>query len=133
MAADSLCHEEDGSHYMANKLMRCEDGSILGGAGNHPEPVMDWIRRGKPANDRPEIDEKRDDFSILHLTREGIHLYCNSLVGFKLKEKNYAVGCGADVALYAMRVMKLDPTSACVEANKIQLFCGGEVDTMELA
>lgn len=132
MASDTLCHEDDTSHYQAEKMIRLMDGSILGGAGNHPEIVMDWISRGKPANDRPSFDYEKDDFAILHLTDDGIFLYCNSLVGFRLKEKNYAVGCGADVALYCMRIQKMAPDLACKEATKINMFCGGDVDVMKL-
>jgi hypothetical protein len=133
MAADSLCNEADTSHYYAEKMLRCMDGSILGGAGNHPEKIMDWIARGKPENDRPEFKEKIDDFSILHLCADGLWLYNNSLHGFKLKEKNYAIGCGADVALYCMRIQKMSPADACRESTKINMFCGGEIDVMTLA
>jgi len=132
MAADSLCHEDDSSHYYADKMIRLLDGSILGGAGNHPELVMDWIARGKPANDRPVFDYEKDNFSILHLRDDGIFLYNNSLNGFKLKEKNYAVGCGADVALYCMRIQKMPPDLACKEATRINMFCGGDIDVLKL-
>lgn len=132
MAADTLCHEDDSSHYHAEKMIRLIDGSILGGAGNHPEIVMDWIVRGKPLNDKPSFDYEKDDFSILHLTHEGIYLYCNSLVGFKLKEKNFAVGCGCDIALYCMRVHKMPPDQACKEATRINMFCGGDIDILRL-
>jgi hypothetical protein len=133
MAADSLCHEDDTSHYHADKMMRLQDGSIIGGAGNHPEKIMDWIRRGSPDNDRPEFKTKEDDFSILHLTHDGIYLYVNSLVPHKLKEQNYAIGCGGEIALYCMRVQKMPPVEAVRETLKINLFCGGEVDCMRLA
>lgn len=132
MAADTLCNEDDSSHYHAEKMMRLKDGSIIGGAGNHPEIVMDWIDRGKPLNDKPVFDYEKDNFSILHLTFEGIYLYNNSLNGFRLKEKNYAVGCGGDVALYCMRVQKMAPDVACSEAIKINMFCGGSVDVLKL-
>jgi hypothetical protein len=132
MASDSLCHEDDTSSYQAEKMIRLIDGSILGGAGNHPEIVMDWIARGKPLNDKPSFDEEKDDFSVIHLTDNGIYLYNNSLVGFKLKEKNYAVGCGADIAIYCMRILKLTPDVAAKEATKINMFCGGDIDVLKL-
>lgn len=132
MAADTLCHEDDSSHYYATKIWHMPDGSIIGGAGNHPETVMQWIERGKQIAERPEIDEKRDDFSILHLTTAGIWLYNNSLSGFKLKEKNYAIGCGADIALYCMRIHKMSPADAAKEATKINMFCGGDIEVLKL-
>lgn len=132
MAADSLCHEDDGSHYHAHKMMRLMDGSIIGGSGNHPEKIMEWILRGKPDSDRPAFDDVKDDFSILHLKPDGIWLYNNSLNGFRLKEKNYAIGCGADIALYCMRILKLEPEKAVEESTKINMFCGGDVDVMRL-
>lgn len=132
MAADTLCHEDDSSHYHAFKMLRLPDGSIIGGAGSHPEKIMDWILRGRPDNDRPEFKEKTDDFSILHLRHDGIYLYVNSLVPHRLKEKNYAVGCGADVALYCMRKQKMSPAEAAKEATEINLFCGGSIEVMRL-
>jgi len=132
MAADSLCHEEDSSSYMAAKMVKLPDGTILGGAGNNPEPVMDWIARGSPPNDRPEFDPETDDFSILHLKYDGIFLYQNKLVPMKLKEKTYAIGCGADISLYCMRVHRMAPALAVGEAIKINMFCGGEIDTLTL-
>lgn len=132
MASDSLCHEEDSSHYFSNKMLRMSDGSILGGAGDHPEAVMDWIMRGRPVNDRPEVDEERDDFSILHLTHDGILLYVNALIPHRLKEKNYAIGSGGDVALYCMRHLNKSPAEAVREAIRINMFCGGEVDVIAL-
>jgi hypothetical protein len=134
MAADSLCHEDDSSHYYATKIFKLQDGSIIGGSGNHPEKIMDWIMRGEPDNDRPTFDENRDDFSIIHLKHDGIYLYVNSLSCWKLKEKNYAVGCGADTALYCMRYAspKMTPEMAVKEACKVNMFCGGEVDLLKL-
>jgi len=132
MSSDSLCHEDDSSHYHADKMIKLVDGSIIGGAGNHPEKIMDWIARGSPDNDRPDFKERTDDFSVLHLRHDGIYLYVNSLVPHKLKDKIFAVGCGADVALYCMKVHKMPPSEAAREATKINLFCGGEIDTLKL-
>ena len=132
MASDSLCHEEDTSHYHAEKMLKLPDGSILGMAGNHPEKIADWILRGKSDVDRPSFDEKIDDFYILHLRHDGIWLYANSLSCWKLKERNFAIGCGADVALYCMRIQKMSPAEAAKEATKINMFCGGDIDTLRL-
>jgi hypothetical protein len=132
MAADTLCHEDDSSHYHAYKMLRLPDGSIIGGAGNHPEKIMDWILRGSPDNDRPDFKSKEDDFSILHLRNDGMFLYVNSLIPHRLKEKIYAVGCGADVALYCMKKLKMSPPEAVKEAIEINMFCGGGVDVLKL-
>lgn len=132
MAADSLCHEEDSSHYFAKKMLQLEDGSIIGGAGNKPELLMEWLQRGAPRLDAPTIDPTRDDFTVMHLMHSGIVLYINSIVPIHLKDKNYAVGCGADIALYVMRVLKKSPAIAVREALKINMFCGGDVDTLKL-
>jgi hypothetical protein len=132
MAADRLCHEDDASHYYALKMLKLTDGSVIGGAGNHPEKIMEWIARGSPENDRPEFKTKEDDFSVLHLSRDGIRVYINSLIPHRLTEKNYAVGCGADVALYCMRIQKMSPGEAAKEATKINMFCGGEIDVIKL-
>jgi hypothetical protein len=132
MAADSLCHEEDSSHYFAQKILRLEDGSLVGGSGNKPEVLVEWLQLGANPMDKPFIDPVRDDFTVIHLTKDGIVLYINQAIPIRLKEKNYAVGCGADVALYVMRILKKSPAIAVREANKINLFCGGDVDVLKL-
>ena len=132
MAADTLCHEEDTSHYYASKIHRLEDGSLIGGAGNFPERIIEWIVDGSNKLHVPHIDIERDDFSILHLRHDGIWLYCNTANGYKLREKNFAVGCGADVALYVMRVLRKPPAHAAREACKINMFCGGQVESFKL-
>jgi hypothetical protein len=132
MAAESLCHEDDGSFYYAAKMVQLEDGTIVGGAGNKPEGLIDWLVRGANPMDKPHIDPERDDFTVVHLTHNGIVLYINQAVPIRLKEKNYAVGCGADVALYVMRVLKKSPATAVREASKINMYCGGEIDVMKL-
>lgn len=132
MAADSMCHEDDGSVYMGNKMIRCDDGSILGGAGNHPEIVMNWIKLGSNLSDQPKFSYEDDDFSILHLRKDGLYLYCNSVIPYKLKDVIFAVGSGAEVALYVMRVLKKSPLIAAREATKINMYCGGPIDVMKL-
>lgn len=131
MAADTLWQSTNGSAFYAAKINQLEDGSIIGGAGGYHEEVMEWITRGMNQHDLPKLDPDAD-FDVLHLRRNGIYIFNTSLTPVKLNERNYAIGCGADVALYVMRVLKKAPAVAAREACKVLNLCGGRVDTLRL-
>lgn len=129
MAGDSLV-TAGSDHWYTSKLYRIDDGSVAGVAGCGGEDVVEWIKRGCVKGDEPKLADS--DFYVMHLKRDGIYLYCNSLVPDKLKAKNHAIGCGAKVALFAMRKLKKLPRDACLAAIEVDHFCGGDVDVMAL-
>lgn len=129
MAADSLVTAGSDKWHTC-KLYRMDDGTICGVAGCGGEAVVEWIKRGGRKGDEPAIADS--DFYVLHLRFDGLYLYCNSVIPDKLKAKNHAIGCGAKVALYAMRKLKKSPKEACEAAIEVDHFCGGEVDVMRL-
>lgn len=130
MAADTLCIA-GGSHTYTSKICRLDDGSIVGCAGTGSDAVVDWLKRGGGYRDAPPILEK-DDWEVLHLRFSGLYLYTNSFYPMKLKEKNFAIGCGEDVAMYVMRKLKKSPVEACKEAIEMNHFCGGKVEVLKL-
>lgn len=132
MAADTLWAGADGGHYFASKVFQLEDGSLIGGAGGGHETVMEWIIRGSNQHDLPPLPADDASYHILRLQKDGIYIYNSVLTPWKLKDRNYAVGLGADVALYCMRVLKKTPAVAVREAAKINRCCGGTVEVLRV-
>jgi hypothetical protein len=132
MAADTLVGLDGGHNYYATKIFRLDDGSIIGAAGRGPslELVMEWLKQGEIRGNEPALD--RPDFLILRLRRDGLYLYADSCIGEKMRVKNFSIGTGSDIALYAMRVLKKPPVIAVREACKIAQGCGGPIDRLVL-
>lgn len=135
MAADTKVEIDGQHHCYSTKIFRIEDGSIIGGAGISPglDLVMDWLRAGEIRGNEPNLAVlERIDVTILRLKKDGLWLYADTCVPFKLNDQNFAVGCGANLALYVMRVLKKPPATAVRETIKIDHGCGGRIDTLRL-
>jgi hypothetical protein len=137
MAADTMVGIEGQRHCYSTKIFRLDDGSIIGGAGESPglDLVMDWLKRGEIKGNEPdllEIDTDKLDVTVLRLRDDGLWLYADTCVPFRLKDSNYAIGCGADLALYVMRELKKSPMLACKAAAKYVEGCGGSIDVLRL-
>lgn len=130
MAADTLWAGSDGGHYSAHKLLRVEDGSIIGGSGGSHESVMEWIMRGSNQHDVPNVPD--DDWHVLRLQKDGIYIYNSIFTPWKLKDKTYAIGICPDLALYCMRVLRKSPANAARECAKVNRLCGTEIEVMRL-
>jgi hypothetical protein len=132
MAADTLVQLDGHPNYHTTKIFRLEDGSIVGGAGSSPglDEMLAWLKAGELRGNEPSCGGS--DFTILRLRPDGIWIYADSIYPDRVKEKMFAVGCGADIALYAMRHQKMSPAAAAREACKIVPGCGGEVEVLKL-
>ncbi len=128
MAGDSLCTSGEYSHYYTTKLYRMPDGSICGVAGNGGELLVDWLRKGADPDNRPSIE---GSFHVLQLKEDGIYLYPNTHLPDKIRGDYFAIGCGAEVAMYAMS-KGATPAAACAAASEVNLYCGGPIDVEKL-
>lgn len=137
MAADRLITFEDGSQpYHTCKLSRLPDGSIMGYCGEGYEDIVDWLREGGVKENAPPGKKDKDDpqdWQLMRLTPTGILVYTNSPHPDPIKHRVFAIGNGADVAMYAMKYHKKTPADAVRAAIKIcWRTCGGQVDVMTL-
>lgn len=128
MAADTLM-ATDGIIDIRPKLFRGPDDSILGIAGTlvHALAIVDFICG--------RIDAAPDDISeghVLQLRRDGIWYYEGTCRAFRLEAPFYATGHGAPIALGAMH-MGASPEEAAKIAVKVDMYCGGKIQTMALA
>lgn len=132
MAADQLITFDDGSQpYRTCKLRRLSDGSIVGYCGSGYESMLAWLEDGMIKENAPERKDK-EDWQILRLTRSGIYVYTNHTYADPMRHRMFAIGSGADVALYVMKILKKSPTEAARAATKVVRTCGGKIDVMKL-
>lgn len=132
MAADQRVTWDDHVGYRSPKLHRINN-SVFGLRGdNYANVFLDWARRSFSEKDRPAIPTDAD-FDVLELSPEGIFIWDEFLTRVEILDPNYAIGSGANLALYALRVLKVNPDAAVVEAAKIDPWTDSNVDKMELA
>lgn len=94
---------------------------------------IDWQRAGGKLTERPDFSGSSDnEFDALELTPGGIWQWDQTLARMSIEEDNWAIGSGADIALYAMRVLHLSPEDAVREAAKIDIRTMLPVRTYEL-
>lgn len=122
MAGDSWCVPDGGDRgFLTDKIYRGSNGSVFGLCGDDVAwLLMEWLisDRREP---RPEFREG-DDFWVLELDPTGqLWLWDKRLVRTRIIADDYAIGSGCDVALYCMRVHKMTPQEAVVEACKLDI------------
>lgn len=115
--------EGAGTDAYRSKKIYAGPNALYGVHGSNCDGVMhaiDWLKAGAPKLDRPEPPEDCDwDWKIIELTEQGIALY-NTLCERDLTlEPFLAVGSGAKVAMYCMKVLKMGPAQAVAEAAKV--------------
>lgn len=86
--------------------------------------ALDWIRRGCKWKRRP-LMPKGAEWNFLELSPRGIYLWSEALDRDELDEPNFAIGSGAKVAMYCMRVLTLPPLKAVEEAAKVDVYTKG--------
>lgn len=116
------------------KLFKIRD-SIYGTRGdNHSNMLVEWAQRDFKPKLKPDLVYKAGDadFTVLELSPVGIFIWDEFFTRIALKDKNYAVGSGAKIALYCMRVLKQTPQQAVEEAAKIDEYTALPVDVWNL-
>lgn len=122
IAADScVTYEGVGTDkYLSIKLHRIGK-SIFGETGNNCDETglaLEWLRNGARPKVRPKLSEHAE-FRLLELNPDGIFIWTPRLTREPILEENMAVGSGRKVALYCMRVLKMSPEAAVLEASKM--------------
>lgn len=65
--------------------------------------VVDWLEKGCPVDERPDIgDGDNDNFTVMVAGENGVYLYVDSLLPIPLGYTKWALGTGAEFALGAM-------------------------------
>lgn len=123
LASDSAAFYGDyRSHDDAIKIVRCDDGSLLGACGDMValDVAREWINGGKVG--RVPLD---GNSTALHVTKQGVWVY-ESHGAFKMTRTYYAMGSGGIVARVAMECGKSAPEAVKL-ATKFDPWSGGRV------
>lgn len=137
MAADSratITTEEGGIRMMRSDKLYTFDGHIVGVAGEgFPALVfVEWLKKGGNTNEPPELLIHGDaDFSALVLTRKGLFEYDKWCRPERVKERFWAIGCGAKGALCAMHA-GATAYDAVKFVCKVDPLCGPPIITRTL-
>lgn len=122
------------TQYAAKKLYRAGK-SIYGESGDVENGLKfrRWVLDGMPKKGRPSFGGASDDeFCVLELDKEGIWLWDQTMARQELSEEVFAVGSGAKIALYVVRVLGKSAEEAVEEAAKIDIHTAGPVQVMSL-
>ena len=134
VAADQRVSWDDNAGFRSPKVFRI-GGSIFGLRGdNYANVFLEWAKSGFRSELKPVFPDPvaEVDFTVIELAEDGMHMWDHMLVRVPILDKNYAIGSGHKVALYAMRVLKLAPGAAVHEASKIDPFTDDNVDEIFL-
>ena len=94
------------------------------------EQVYAWLEAGGDLASWPR--PVKDDSPIIMCIRpDGVWLYQDSPIPFKLDNKQWAIGSGSDAALATM-YLGYDALRAVEVACAVCTGCGGGIDTLEL-
>lgn len=116
--------------YSSDKLYRVGK-SIFGEAGDVESlnRFRRWAMDEFPKKSRPV---NLDEFYVLEVAPDGVWLWDNTLVRQAIRDDFYAIGSGAQAALYAVRVLGKTPEEAIVEASKIDIHTAPPVQVLRL-
>jgi len=132
LAVDRMASTENGNIFEVTKLRTLNDGTATVGAGPVCKvlEVQNWIADGCLAEDYPMCGESDGDYSVIHVTHDGVFLY-QSQYPMKIESKFFAIGSGESQANGAL-AMGATAKQACEITFRYQLGCGLGVDTFEL-
>ena len=137
MAADKQSTTNGRPHLsVRGKIRRIKyhgQPAIAGGCGTvvFSNAVIEWLDRGAPADDRPEMPGPDDSFTVLVVSENGAYLYCDSVHPVPIGHINWAIGSGQEYALGAM-VAGASAKKAVEIACTLDVNSGMGVDTLTL-
>jgi ATP-dependent protease HslVU (ClpYQ) peptidase subunit len=113
------------------KIGRGRDGNLVGVSGTAAliEAVLHWLCEG---GERPEGQDDKGDFcAVLEVTAEG-EVYRHERLGrFRVLDRFFAVGSGADFAMAAMHCGRTAAEAVAVAAH-FDTMTGDGVDSLDL-
>lgn len=129
MAADGRAGGDDTPAFTTQKIFQAE-GWLLGVAGSLTDALkcVKWIQAGCPEKSLPDIDKNEQAmFNVLMMSREGLFLMDNDLIPIQIKERKFAIGSGANIAL-AMLLNNHTPHEAVQQAAVLDRNTGEPFD-----
>lgn len=132
IASDSLVSQGDIKLGEGQKIFNLDD-YIVGIAGTYSQALLfvQWLADGKPEK-LPDIEgEKNFDCLVYSKVDKRVYFFTNGFTGDYIKSKNYAIGCGMDLALGAMEAGATAEQAVAI-AIKRSTNCGGKIQSIKL-
>jgi ATP-dependent protease HslVU (ClpYQ) peptidase subunit len=123
-----------GSRHMTTRKAHRVNGALVAGAGETAAilEMVEWFRAGAKPEDLPANQRTDNCVTLLVITPKGEILeYANGPYPIVVKEKQWAVGSGAEFARTAMYLGK-SAREAVTIACKFDTCSGNGIDTLEL-
>lgn len=133
IAADSRASDDQGTVQFNTPKLHKVGQSVFGVAGDDWVDVfLEWVRTGKKKLPERLMELELDDvnFSVIELSPNGIYSWNRTFTRIEIKDKEFAIGSGEMVALYAMRVLNFAPAPAVSAAATVDSHTGGPIDMM---
>lgn len=127
LAADSQATTSSGVRCRATKIVKSPNGFVAAGAGglNSITPWLRWVAAGLKPDDQPTTLDKESTLLIVD-PRGRAYTFEGSAVRLPMRDKQWAIGSGSDLALGAM-AMGADARTAVKVAAKFDVYTGGRV------
>jgi 20S proteasome alpha/beta subunit len=133
LAADKRC-SYGGMICTVTKIFRVDD-LLVGGAGDFPFvlAMVDWVRRGRHADDFPVMQSSKEDWQpLLVIESDGRQfIYERTPYPIHYEQKCMVIGSGREYARAAL-YMGATAAEAVAVASALDVNCGNGIDTLEL-
>lgn len=118
---------DDCTTTQVRKLFKFKEG-VVGVAGGYEEchNFIKWMKNG-----RKDIPPKMKNVTAIALTKSGILVFDSSIKPYRVDDKFYAIGSGAQAALAIMHYGG-STKDAVRMASKVDPHSGGRIKTMKL-
>lgn len=94
--------------------------------------MVKWFQDGRDAKALPAFQSALTDYvPMMAISKDGVFLFENGPIPFKVEEPFFAIGSGRDIALTALH-LGLGAVRAVQIACELNTGCGNGVDTLEL-
>lgn len=108
LAADKMSTTNGRPHLSVHEKIRRINyhgqAALAAGAGTivYSHTVIEWLNRGAPSDDKPDLPGPDDSFTVMVVTEGGVFIYTDSLVPVPVGNIPWALGSGSEYALGAM-------------------------------
>lgn len=130
MASDSMALTGSVVDYNCQKIFGINKNIIAAsGAYGKFMQFLEWFKTQKKENEPRDFTSP--EISVICLNAEGIWMYEDGLIPFKIDQPYWALGYGAEAAHHLM-IRGASPADAIYEVSKFNAYVGGDIQFMTL-
>lgn len=119
--------------YNSDKIFRIGDSFVgVCGDADNTTKFLSWFRRECPGDESTLTLDDDHTFAGLVLNSRGLFHYSNCCEPDHIKDKFYAIGCGADIAITAMTLGKSPAEAVRIACRIDPMHCGLPIKVLTL-